>query len=381
VSAPTARVVRVSIGGGNGAESAHGTASYNVVLGRGVLAQCMDTARRRRPGELPRDLVVVLADREAWRLHGARVGALGDAPRLELEAGEGAKTLTQLGEVLDFLASSRCSRRSCLVVFGGGSLGDVGGLAASLFKRGMDVLQAPTTLLAQVDASIGGKTAINLAAGKNLAGTFHQPCAVLADSEVLGTLPEVELRSGMGEVLKSALIGGEYELTRLEARARAAAGRDADALGEVAADAVGVKARVVAADPLERDRRRVLNLGHTFAHALEHAAGYGVLPHGEAVAAGIGLALAASARLGVLKDTELPARYAALARTLGVAASLHELCRRYAWKPDSAALLAGFAHDKKGSVGAPEFVLLRRVGELELGVPLAEPVLAELLVT
>jgi 3-dehydroquinate synthetase len=375
LSAPNARVVRVS------ADSGDGTESYNVVLGRGVLAQCGDTARRRRAGEPARDRVVVLADREAWRLHGARLGGLGDTPRLELEGGEGAKSLAKLGEVLDFLASSRCSRRSCLVVFGGGSLGDVGGLAAALFKRGMDVLQAPTTLLAQVDASVGGKTSINLAAGKNLAGTFHQPCAVLADGDVLATLPAVELRSGMGEVVKSALVGGEYELARLEARARAAAGGDLDALHEVAVDAVGVKARVVAADPLERDQRRALNLGHTFAHALEHAAGYGVLPHGEAVAAGIGLALAASARAGVLTDSALPARYAALTRTLGLTASLPELCRRYTWAPDRAALLAGFAHDKKGAVGAPEFVLVRRVGELTLGVPLDESFLADLLLT
>lgn len=375
MSSLPARVVRVSADSGDGAES------YNVVLGRGVLAQCADTARRRRAGEPPRDQVVVLADREAWRLHGARLGALGDAPRLELDGGEGAKSLAKLGEVLDFLASARCSRRSCLVVFGGGSLGDVGGLAASLFKRGMDVLQAPTTVLAQVDSSVGGKTAINLAAGKNLAGTFHQPCAVIADSEVLATLPEVELRSGMGEVVKSALVGGEYELARLEARARAAAGRSIEALGEVLVDAVGVKARIVAADPLERDQRRALNLGHTFAHALEHAAGYGVLPHGEAVAAGIGLALEASARMGVLTDTALPARYAVLARTLGLTASLPELCRRYAWRPSPAALRAGFAHDKKGAVDAPEFVLVRRVGELELGVTLSEPVLASLLVT
>jgi 3-dehydroquinate synthetase len=375
VNATRTRVVRVSADAGDGPDS------YNVVLGRGVLEQCAETARRRRAGEPPRDRVVVLADREAWRLHGARLGALGEAPRLELEGGEGAKSLAKLGEVLDFLASSGCSRRSCLVVFGGGSLGDVGGLAASLFKRGMDVLQAPTTLLAQVDSSVGGKTAINLAAGKNLAGSFHQPCAVVADSEVLATLPEVELRSGLGEVVKAALVGGEYELARLEARARGAAGRNIEALGEVSIDAVGVKARIVAADPRERGPRRALNLGHTFAHALEHAAGYGVLPHGEAVAAGIGLALEASARTGVLEDAALPARFATLARTLGLTASLAELCRRYAWKPDQAALRAGFAHDKKGAVDAPEFVLVRRVGELALGVPLAESVLADLLLT
>jgi len=366
-------------------DSAPSSGGYQVSLGPGALARCAEAAARTRPNRPERDVCVVLADAEAWRLHGHRAGDLAAWPRLELAGGEACKSLATLGQVLDFLATSGCSRRSCLVAFGGGTIGDLGGLAASLFKRGMDVVQAPTTLLAQVDAAIGGKTAINLSAGKNLAGTFHHPCAVLADSDVLATLPEREFRSGLGEVLKCALIGGERELARLEVRAADLVARDGHALGEVVTDAVSVKAAIVAEDPEEHGRRRVLNLGHTFGHALEHAAGYGLLPHGEAVAAGIGLALAASARVGLLEDTALPARFEALARALGLPTGLADLATRHreALPPgafSAEALWAGLAHDKKGAVGAPEFVLVRALGSLALGVPLTADTLAGLLV-
>ncbi len=355
------------------------SAAYSVVFGRGVLERAAETARRPAASGGARDRVVVLADRDVWRLHSARLTGLTDAPRHEVEGGEACKTWAELERVLEFLAATGCSRRSCLVTFGGGSVTDLGGLAASLWKRGLDVVHVPTTLLAQVDAAIGGKTAVNVSSGKNLVGTFHQPSAVLADAEVLATLPEHELRSGLGEVAKSALVGGERELVRLEARARAAADRDPEALAALAADAARVKADVVAKDPEERGLRRVLNLGHTFGHALEHAAGFGALPHGEAVAAGIGLALAASARASVLEDAELPARYAALARALGIAPDLATLCARYGWRCDVGAVLAGLDHDKKGAVGAPEFVLVRRAGELVPGVPIERARLEELL--
>jgi 3-dehydroquinate synthase len=367
------RLVRVS------SPAVEPSRGYSVTIGRGVLAHAAEVAWRPRTEGAARDRVALLADRCVVALHGARLGALAALPRLELDGGEDTKTLESLGEVLDFLAASGCSRRSCLVVLGGGSLGDVGGLAASLFKRGIDVVHAPSTLLALVDAAIGGKTAINLAAGKNLAGTFHPPIGVVADLDLLSTLPQDELRSGLGEVLKAALIGGERELVRLETRGGAAVGGDPDALAAIAADAAEVKARIVSEDPWERDQRRALNLGHTFGHALERAAGYGAIPHGEAVAAGLALALEASARAGVLEDTGLPARVAALATALGVAGDVAALRRRYgvALAPD--AVLAAFAHDKKGAVGAPEFVLVRRAGALALGESLSPELLAALL--
>ncbi|MEZ6014381.1 MAG: 3-dehydroquinate synthase family protein, partial [Planctomycetota bacterium] len=193
-----------------------GTSSYEVAIGPGVSAELGAACAAY-------DRVVVLADEAVWRLHGARLSLFEDAPRFVCAGHEGSKSLATLGAVLDFLAASGCSRRSCLVAFGGGTITDLGGLAASLFKRGMDVAQVPTTLLAQVDASVGGKTGINLAAGKNLVGTFHQPRAVLADTDVLATLPEAEWRSGLAEIAKAALIAGEADLSALERSAEALA--------------------------------------------------------------------------------------------------------------------------------------------------------------
>lgn len=336
--------------------------AYTVEVGPGVLS-----------GAPSAD--ALLCDRAVFELHGA---GLPEMPRMELEGGEGAKTLSVLGEALEFCAQAKLSRRSTLMTFGGGTIGDLGGLVASLFKRGMNAVHAPTTLLAQVDASVGGKTAINLEAGKNLAGTFHQPAHVLCDTSVLGTLPEDEWASGLGEVLKTALIAGEEDLAALEERAGALRERDPAATADTVAACVATKARVVAEDPDERGPRRALNLGHTFAHAIEHTAGYGVIPHGVAVAAGIGLALAASERSGLLEDAGLPQRVQNLARELGLVTSVAELRSSEGSLP-AEALLAAFAHDKKGEVGRPEFVLVRRAGDIPLGIELEPALLAELL--
>ena len=350
---------------------------YPVLVGAGVLDQVAATAGRG-------DRLALLVDGRVWELHGERLAGLGEAPRLELPGLEATKSLERLGEALDFMAAAGLSRRSTLVTLGGGTIGDLGGLAASLFKRGVAVVHCPTTLLAQVDASVGGKTAINLGAGKNLAGTFHQPQAVFADVQVLRTLPEEERASGLGEVVKTALIGGEGDLARLEDGAdelARAGGEDADlesTIGVIAA-CVEVKARVVAEDPTERGPRRALNLGHTFAHAIEHAAGFGAVPHGVAVAAGLGLALRASALVGLLADHDLPGRVAALLERLGLPTGLDDLRTCYGSALPTDVLLAGLAHDKKGSVGAPELVLPVRAGELEVAVPLEPGTLAELL--
>ncbi|MFT7678077.1 MAG: 3-dehydroquinate synthase [Planctomycetota bacterium] len=326
------------------------------------------------------DRIALLADAQVYALHAGCLVDLGseqDLPRRMLPPGESAKSWTLLGETLEFLASAKLSRKSVVLVLGGGAACDHAGLAASLFKRGCGVVHLPTTLLAQVDASVGGKTAINLAAGKNLAGTFHQPRAVLADTNLLQSLPEEELASGLGEVLKTALLGGAEPLAALEANAEALLARDPAALANVVHDCVSIKARVVATDPTERGLRASLNFGHTFAHTIEHVAGYGAIPHGVAVAAGIGMALQAGVRRGST-SSELQQRCAALAANLGLPASLAELraSSGLALEPD--ALLAGLAHDKKGSVGAPEFVLLDKPGKPVLGVSLAPELLAEL---
>lgn len=326
------------------------------------------------------DRVALLADARVFELHANALVDLGtekDTPRRMLPAGESAKNWVQLGETLEFLASAKLSRQSVVLVLGGGAACDHAGLAASLFKRGCAVVHVPSTLLAQVDASVGGKTAINLEAGKNLAGTFHQPRAVLADTNLLQTLPAEELASGLGEVLKTALLGGAGSLAALEARAQALVERDPAALAQVVHDCVSIKAGVVAADPTEQGLRASLNFGHTFAHTIEHVAGYGAIPHGVAVAVGIGMALQAGVQRGSTAP-ELQQRCAALARSLGLPTSLAALRASSGLALDPAGLQAGLAHDKKGSVGAPQFVLLDEPGTPSMGVTLEPALLAEL---
>lgn len=324
---------------------------YDVHVGVGILA---DVAKSVADAK-----VAVLVDERVQELHGAGLAGLADAPRLELPASEATKSMERLAEVLDFLAASGLDRGSCLVTLGGGVISDLGGLAASLFKRGMDVVHAPTTLLAQVDASVGGKTAINLNAGKNLAGTFHQPRAVFCDVAVLATLDDDEWRSGLGEVTKTALIEGEELLGAVERAAPALAAREGDEISDIVAGCIAAKARVVSSDPTERGPRRALNLGHTFAHGIEHAVGFGTIPHGVAVAHGLQLALRASAELGHLADPVLPQRVDALLAALGLGDPPSY---------DPAAVLAAITHDKKGAVDAPELVLPVRAGEMALGV-------------
>jgi 3-dehydroquinate synthase len=347
-------------------------APYDVRVGPGALDLLGEIAA-------PFSARAVLTDTRVAALHGGRLGALADAPRLALEPGEAAKNLDGLGRVLDFLAGAGLDRGSLLVTLGGGVISDLGGLAASLFQRGIAVVHAPTTLLAQVDAAVGGKTAINLRAGKNLAGTFHSPRAVLADTGVLATLDDVEFRSGLGEVLKSALLAGEDAVARLERAAAGLLARDAEVLGEVVAACVVLKARVVSGDEREQGARRALNLGHTFAHAVEREAGYGRIPHGAAVAAGLACALELSRRTGTLRDAELATRLARLLRDLALPRGLDDLRADYGVTLPAVGLLAAMGSDKKGRAGRPRFVLLAAAGEPVLDVEADEATLRDLL--
>jgi 3-dehydroquinate synthetase len=323
--------------------------------------------------------LALLADARAHGLHGARLLGLETVPRRLVPPGEESKSLAELGSTLEFLARAELDRRSCLVVFGGGMAGDLGGLAASLFKRGIAVVHVPTTLLAQVDSSIGGKTAINLASGKNLAGTVHQPRAVYSDTGVLATLPPEEWLSGLGEVVKTALVGGDALLGEVEARAAALLAREPAACEALVEGCARVKARVVAEDPRENGPRRALNLGHTFAHAIEHAAGYGTIPHGVAVGVGLCLALEASREQELLEEASLQERVRALLESLGLPTTLGMLRERFGTPLRATDLLRGLAHDKKGAVGAPELVLVRGAGKLELGVRTAPAALERVL--
>jgi len=321
-----------------------------VRIGRGLLGDA-DEATARHSAR------AVLSDRNVAPLH---AGALPGAPLLAIEPGERSKTLATLEQVLDSMAEAGLDRGSCLVALGGGVVGDLGGLAASLYMRGIAFVQAPTSLLAQVDAAIGGKTAVNLRAGRNLAGTFHQPILVVADVDTLATLPDPEYRSGLGEVVKSALIEGEEALAGLERVAPSLLRRDPDLLVEIVAGCVSNKARLVAADPRDEGPRQVLNLGHTFAHAIETAAGFGTVPHGCAVAAGLLLSARLSAAAGVLEDVSLTARIEALLRALELPVAPPGL--------DRDAVLAAMRLDKKSASGRPRFVLPAAAGRVRTGI-------------
>jgi 3-dehydroquinate synthetase len=341
---------------------------YDVRIGPGALAGLADAVAGRA--------AFVVTDANVARHHAERLGALADAPRATLAPGEEAKGFGVLAELCERIAAAGLGRDGVVVAFGGGAVGDVAGLAAALYARGIAWIACPTTLLAQVDASVGGKTAVNLRAGKNLAGAFHPPCAVLADVDVLATLPAAELRSGLGELAKAALIAGGELLARLEAAGEPATW-DAATRTELIALAVAAKAAVVAADLREAGPREVLNLGHTFAHAIEHAAGYGRVPHGVAVAAGIGLALDAARRLALPVQPSFDERVRALLRRLGLPAGLAELDLGL----DADALVRGIAADKKRRGGATRLVVPLGPGDVRRGVAVDDAFLRALLVS
>jgi 3-dehydroquinate synthase len=312
----------------------------------------------------------VVSSQPVRRLHGARMAALeaaaGSVEWLDVPDGEAAKDLATVGRLWNALLAAGGKRDSLVVAFGGGSVGDVTGFAAGAFLRGIEFLQVPTTLLAQVDASVGGKTGIDLPAGKNTVGLFHPPAHVLADTSLLTTLPRAELRSGLVEVVKmAAVLDGEL-LTRCERDLGSLLAGDVATLTPVVESAVAAKVRVVGEDPTETTgRRRVLNLGHTLGHAIETVLEYGHLRHGEAVAYGLLFAIRLAQRLRLIED-DVGER---LRRLLG----RFELPVLPVDRLPVAALLAAMARDKKASQRGLVWVLPRRVGEDR-----QEPVPAEL---
>jgi len=326
----------------------------------------------------------VVVDARVEHLHAERLkGALGDRPRRTVTAGEDAKTPAELEGALEALGDAGLGRDGVVVAIGGGAACDLAGLTAALFARGIDWIACPTTLLAMIDASVGGKTAINLRAGKNLAGAFHAPRAVLADVEFLATLPPDEMRSGLGELAKAALVEGGELLAELSAAAPGLAGGERAPGVDLIARAVAAKARVVAADEREAGPREALNLGHTFAHAIEHVLGYGRVPHGVAVAAGIGLALDAAERLEPAPPARFPQRARALLAALGLPAGLDALARELGLDRESAlapdALIRAMRGDKKRRAGTTRLVLPLGPGEVRRGVEVDEPFLRAVL--
>jgi 3-dehydroquinate synthase len=280
------------------------------------------------------------------------------APRVLAECilpdGEAHKTQHTLARVYDALASARITRDGAVLALGGGVVGDMAGYAAATWNRGIAVAQLPTTLLSQVDSSVGGKTAVNHAAGKNLIGAFHQPSVVLADLNTLQTLPDRELRAGLAEVIKYGLIADADFLTWLETHMSRLLARDSAALSEAIKVSCATKARLVALDERESGPRALLNLGHTFGHAIEAAMGYGTWLHGEAVAAGMVLAAEMSRAVGWLTAAEV-SRVRAVLQAAGLPVNSPRLGVERA--------LQLMSLDKKVKDGRIRLVLLRSLGD------------------
>jgi shikimate kinase/3-dehydroquinate synthase len=284
------------------------------------------------------------------------------ASAIVVAPGEASKSLATYQEVVDQLLEARVERRTAVIALGGGVVGDLAGFAAATTLRGLPFIQIPTTLLSQVDSSVGGKTGVNTPRGKNLVGAFYQPRMVLADTGTLGTLPPRELRAGYAEIVKAGLIGDAAFFAWCERFGSAVVGGDREAQAEAIKRACAFKAAVVGDDEREEkpnDGRALLNLGHTFGHALEAEYGYdGGLLHGEGVAIGLGLAFKLSARLGHCSAADAE-RVIAHVSAVGLPSDLSMLNRRF-----SAATLVGhMRRDKKMRDGALHFVLTRGVGQ------------------
>ena len=333
-----------------------GARSYPVLIGSGLL---------RRAGILSPYLAgnqaMVVTNRTVAPLYlDSLRAALGDvrADVFELEDGERFKTLEQYLRIVDALLERRHNRSTTVVALGGGVIGDIAGFAAATYQRGVRCIQVPTTLLAQVDSSVGGKTAVNHPLGKNMIGAFHQPGCVLADTDTLATLPEREYRAGLAEVLKYGVIWDESFFSWMEASSSALLRRDADAVAHAIQTSCATKAQVVAADERESGMRAILNFGHTFAHALETLTEYERLLHGEAVAIGMVLAADCSVRHGMLVRRDA-ARLLAAVSALGLPSEVPP-------GVGAGAMLDAMAVDKKAVDGRIRLVLARRIGAVSV---------------
>lgn len=338
-----------------------GARAYEVVIGHGLLAE----AGARIAPFTRRGRLAVVSDETVWALHGQALTAALQAGGLSVhpvivQPGEQTKSFEGLADVLDRLLALELDRGDLICAFGGGVVGDLTGFAAAIYKRGVDFVQIPTTLLAQVDSSVGGKTAIDTPRGKNLVGAFHQPKLVLADLDVLGTLSDREMRAGYSEVIKYGLLGDFGFFEWLETHGAAVLAREPQALAHAVARSVEMKAEIVAEDEKEQGRRALLNLGHTFGHALEAETGYGAaLLHGEAVAAGQALAFRFSASQGLCAGQDAARATAAIAAA-GLPTRLDEIPGH---PFDAARLVRHMAQDKKAEAGKLTFILARGLGD------------------
>jgi 3-dehydroquinate synthase len=350
-----------------------GERAYDIVIGRGLIASLGSRAAARKPGAR----AAIVTDDTVARLHldatAAALAAAGiETARVVVKAGEGAKSFSGFERVCEQLIAAKIERGDIVVALGGGVIGDLAGFAAAVVRRGLDYIQVPTTLLAQVDSAVGGKTAINSRHGKNLIGAFHQPVLVVADTAMLDTLPARQFRAGYAEIVKYGVLGDAGFFDWLDANmhdvfAGGGAGGAGGAGGTGGAGArehaiatsCRMKAAIVARDERETGERALLNLGHTFGHALEAAAGFSDrLLHGEAVALGMALAAGFSVRLGVLA----PDRASRVIRHLAAAGLPVRLGEVAGGVPDADRLMDLMSQDKKVRRGALTFILLRDIG-------------------
>lgn len=347
-----------------------GARSYPIHIGAGLL----DRPDLLQP-HLPRKRAAIVTNTTVGPLYlaalRASLGQIGvDAIEVVLPDGEQYKTSETLGLIYDALLQARCERSTPLIALGGGVIGDMTGYAAATYLRGVPFIQIPTTLLAQVDSSVGGKTGINHPLGKNMIGAFYQPQVVLADTTTLNTLPDKELAAGAAEVIKYGLIRDLPFLEWLEANIDAVMARDPAALAEAIARSCRNKAEVVAADEREQGERALLNLGHTFGHAIEAGMGYGNWLHGEAVAAGTMMAADLSRRLGWLDEVALQ-RIGTLLQRAGLPVFSPAL--------GVDAYLDWMGLDKKVEGGKIRFVLLRELGRAVVSGDVPETLLRQTL--
>ena len=345
-----------------------GPRSYPILIGTGA-AGFAGFARDRLAG-LTKALFV--ADANTRPHADALARDFPDAAVVSVPAGEGSKALGVAGELYGHLARLPANRRTPVVAVGGGVVGDLAGFAAATYNRGLPLLMVPTTLLAMVDSSVGGKVGINLPEGKNLVGAFHQPAGVWIDTAVLDTLPDREYRSGLAEVVKYGVILDAAFFAWLEANADAVLRREPAAIVHVVARSCELKADVVRQDEREETGlRMVLNYGHTFAHAFESAGGYGAWLHGEAVAAGMVCASRLAERRGLI-PTDLTARQVSLLARFGLPTE-----RMPGWATDG--LIAVMRRDKKNVAGRLRFILPTRLGEVRAFDDVPEDLVREVL--
>ncbi len=328
---------------------------YPVVVERGVLAQ----ARHYLPAKHGK--VFVVTEERIWAAHGSLLNGVGDAV-LCLPGGEENKRLAPLESLAERMVDAGADRTSLVIAFGGGIVNDMAGFLAAVFLRGIPVIQIPTTLLAQVDASVGGKTGVNLTRGKNLIGSFHQPLAVLIDPTVLETLPEREFRAGLYEVIKCGVIASPALFELLRTRREAVLAREPGVVDHLIAECVRIKAEVVSADERESGVRRILNFGHTIGHAIEAETGYARYLHGEAVALGMRGAVHLACACGKLSAADEVA--------------VLDVISQYGPAPESSGISAAgvfrrLSSDKKTRQGQVHFVLPVAIGETEVvsGLP------------